>query len=84
MFADDYTHFVTVYLMKSKPGVPQRFKAYKTTFETMHSTLKNAAPFTNQGEEYLPRRFQQYLHHEGITHMITLLYAILGNGLSKN
>eukprot|EP00124_Ichthyophonus_hoferi_P003730 Ihof_evm5s344 gene=Ihof_evmTU5s344 len=82
-FTDDFTHYVTIFLMKTKSEVPQHFKTLLQTFNNLHSPTRLSLLFTDQGREYLSTKFQSFLKSQGIQHMMTLPYAAQSNGLSE-
>ncbi len=69
-FRDDYSRCCTVYFMKKKSEVLEKFKEFEaaTTNEAGRSmgTLR-----TDNGGEYLSREFEDYLKGKGIEHELT-------------
>ena len=81
-FIDDYTRFATVYFMREKSEVFEKFKVFEAqaTNQTGHAigTLR-----TDGGGEYVSREFEDYLVSKGISHQVTVRYTPEQNGVAE-
>lgn len=81
-FIDDYSRYTTVYFLKTKDEVLDRFVAYKTMAErqTGHQlkTLRS-----DRGGEYMGKTFASYLEQHGIIHDPTPPYSPQSNGIAE-
>jgi len=81
-FIDDYSKCCTVYFMKNKSGVFNKFKEFEliTTNECDCSigTLR-----TDNGGEHLSKEFESYLQSRGIHHELSAPYSPAQNGVAE-
>ncbi len=82
MFVDDFTRFISIYFIKSKAEVFEKFKL----FEVMMSSEcdANIAKLrTDNGGEYMSKDFQSYLTSKGIEHQLTVPHSPQQNGVAE-
>ena len=70
MFIDDYSRWCTVYFLKKKSEVFDKFREYEAII-TNQCGQNIGVLRTDNGGEYLSRDFQAYLTSEGISHELT-------------
>ncbi|KAE9338286.1 hypothetical protein PF008_g12130 [Phytophthora fragariae] len=81
-FIDDYSRYVSVYMLKSKAEVLKYFDNFRQLAETQTgSTLKCLR--TDNGGEYVSKRFNQFCANHGIVHQTTTPYTPQQNGLAE-
>lgn len=97
-FIDDYSKWTTVYTMKKKSESLECFIRYHKMAETHtgnklvkvsvirhtsspHEKIK--ALRTDNGGEYLSRKFKAYLEEYGVTHQTTVAYTPQQNGVAE-
>ncbi|KAE9021320.1 hypothetical protein PR002_g12281 [Phytophthora rubi] len=81
-FIDDFSCHVTVYFMKKKAKVLEKFKMFKVDVEnTTGRRLKRIR--SDNGGEYTGRLFKEYLSKQGIRHEKTVSYTPQQNGLAE-
>lgn len=81
-FIDDYTRFTTVYLLKSKEEVFEKFVEYKAFVENKFSR-KIKKLRSDNGTEYTNHRFQLLIKESGIDHQFTEVNTPQQNGVSE-
>lgn len=81
-FIDDYTHFIMVYLLKSKNEVFEKFKEYEA-FSSAHFGQKLSRFRSDNGGEYYNKEFQDYCKSKGIQMIFTVPYTPQQNGVSE-
>lgn len=82
IFVDDYSRYVTGYFLKKKSEVPDRFREYKALVENQFGTnIKNIR--TDNGTEYVNKRFDGTCKASGIVHQLTTPYSPQQNGLAE-
>ncbi|KAE8992242.1 Retrovirus-related Pol polyprotein from transposon TNT 1-94 [Phytophthora rubi] len=81
-FIDDFSRHVTVYFMKKKTEVLEKFKMFKTDMENA-TGLKIKRHRSDNGGEYTGRLFKEYLSKQGIRHEKTVPYTPQQNGLAE-
>lgn len=81
-FIDDNTRYCTVYVIKSKDEVFNKFKIYKNMVETI---CKGKIKYlqTDNGKEYCNTRFDEYLNESGIQRRLTTPYTPQQNGVAE-
>ena len=81
-FIDDYSRCCAVYFLKQKSEVFDKFKKFEAevTNKCGHSigTLR-----TDNGGEYLSKKFQDFLESKGITHELTMPHTPEQNGVAE-
>ena len=81
-FIDDYTRCCTVYFMKHKSEVLDKFKEFEVT--TTNAAGRAIGTLrTDNGGEYLSSAFQNYLREKGIRHELTVPHCPQQNGVSE-
>lgn len=82
MFIDDYSRCATVYFMKHKNEVFEKFKEFEmlVTNET-NSTI--GALRSDNGGEYISSEFESYLKSEGIRHELTVPHSPKQNEIAE-
>ena len=81
-FIDDYSRFVTVYLLKSKDEVFEKFTEYKALVENqLDRKIKKLR--SDNGTEYKNHRFDQLMKESGIDHHTTQTDTSQQNGVSE-
>ena len=81
-FIDDKTHYVWVYIPKTKDEVFKYFLEWKTQAEKSSGHQLKVLR-TDNGGEYTSREFENYLKSEGICHELTVPKAPEQNGVAK-
>ena len=81
-FIDDYTCCCTVYFMKHKSEVLDKFKEFEVT-TTNDAGRAIGTLRTDNGGEYLSSAFQNYLKEKGIRHELTVPHSPQQNGVSE-
>ncbi|TFH84683.1 transposase, partial [Billgrantia azerbaijanica] len=82
-FINDYSRFVTVYLMAHKSEVLGHFQEYKTLMENQMGKKLQWLRSDNGGE-YINREFDTYLSSTGIQHETLAPYTPQQNGIAKH
>jgi transposase InsO family protein len=82
LFIDDYSRYITVYLLKAKSEVPKKFKEY---IDTMERRLGARIRYvrSDNGSEYVNRKFAKICLDGGIVHQRTVPYTPQQNGLAE-
>ncbi|UYV84396.1 hypothetical protein LAZ67_X002013 [Cordylochernes scorpioides] len=81
-FIDDFTHYTTVYFMRSKSEVLERFKEYKNSVENYHSR-KIKVLRSDNGTEYVNGEFNKFLNENGIKRQLTVPRTPQQNGTAE-
>ncbi|KAE9279871.1 hypothetical protein PF001_g24507 [Phytophthora fragariae] len=81
-FIDDFSRHVTVYFMKKKAEVLEKFKMFKADMENA-TGRKIKRLRSDNGGEYTGRLFKEYLSKQGIRHEKTVPYTPQQNGLAE-
>lgn len=81
-FIDDFTHFVTVYLIKCKSEVFKCFKQYKAAAEVQFNNKISLLRMDNGGE-YTSNEFRTFCSTNGIKMEYTVPYNPQQNGVSE-
>ena len=81
-FIDDYSRCVSVYFIKHKTEVFEKFKLFEAmvTKECGESIIKLR---TDNGGEYVSKDFQAYLASKGIEHQLTVPHSPQQNGVAE-
>jgi transposase InsO family protein len=79
---DDYTHFVTLYLIRHKSEVFEKFKEYNAMV-TAHFGLKISRLRRDNGTEYTSKEFLSFCKSQGIVDEPTVAYTPEQNGVSE-
>ncbi|CAB3988289.1 Retrovirus-related Pol poly from transposon TNT 1-94 [Paramuricea clavata] len=81
-FTDDYTRYVTVYFLKNKSEVYEKFQEYVSMVENF-TGLKVKTLRTDNGGEYVSNDFSKYCVNKGIVHQYSNPYTPQQNGVSE-
>lgn len=81
-FIDDYSRFLTIYLIKSKDEVYEKFCDFKSLVENQFET-KIKKVRSDNGTEYTNHRFKQLLRESGIVHEQTNVESPEENGVAE-
>jgi hypothetical protein len=81
-FMDDFTHFVTLYLIRHKSEVFEKFKEYNA-MATAHFGLKISRLRRDNGTEYTSKEFLSFCKSQGIIVEPTVAYTPEQNGVSE-
>ena len=81
-FIDDFSRFIVAYYIENKSEVTDRFIEYKALMENQLSK-KIKCIRTDNGTEYVNRRFSSGCRKSGITHQTTVPYSPQQNGLAE-
>ncbi|DBA01445.1 TPA: hypothetical protein N0F65_005564 [Lagenidium giganteum] len=79
---DDFSRHVTLYFLKSKAGMFERFEAFKAMMETqlgMHIKCVRS----DNGKEHVDQRFAHFCSRQGIIHQTTVPYSPQQNGVTE-
>ena len=81
-FIDDYSRCVSVYFIKHKTEVFEKFKLFEAmvTKESGEPIMKLR---TDNGGEYMSKDFQAYLTSKGIEHQLTIPHSPQQNGVAE-
>ena len=81
-FIDDYSRCVSVYFIKHKTEVFEKFKLFEAmvTKECGEPIMKLR---TDNGGEYMSKDFQAYLTSKGIEHQLTIPHSPQQNGVAE-
>ena len=81
-FIDDYSRYTTVYMIKHKSQVIEKFKEFVLFAEKL--TGKSVKRLkTDNGGEYTSNEFDQFCKQRGIEHEFTVPYTALQNGVAE-
>lgn len=81
-FIDDFTHFVTVHLLKCKSEVFKCFRQYQAAAEVQFSNKISRLRMDNGGE-YISNEFKNFCSTNGIKMEYTIPYNPQQNGVSE-
>ncbi len=81
-FIDEHSNWTTVYLMKQKSEVVDRFLEFEKYAERQ-TGRKIRIIRSDRGGEYLSNSLSKYLKHQGIVHELTASYTPHQNGISE-
>ena len=81
-FTDDYSRYVTVYFLKNKSEVYEKFQEYVNMMENF-TGLKVKTLRTDNGGEYVSNDFSKYCASKGIVHQYSNPYTPEQNGVSE-
>ena len=81
-FIDDKTHYVWIYVLKTKDEVFKYFLEWKTQAEKSSGHQLKVLR-TDNGGEYTSKEFENYLKSEGICHELTVPKAPEQNGVAE-
>lgn len=81
-FIDDYTRYVTVYLMKNKSEVFTHFKSYQAWAELQHGR-KIQTLRSDNGGEYISHEFREHLESCGIKNQFSSPGTPQQNGVAE-
>lgn len=81
-FIDDFTRKIFVYFVKSKDEALEIFKVFKSYAENQ-TGLKIKMLRTDNGGEYVNKKFQAFLKDHGIEHQTTVPYSPQQNGVAE-
>uniref|UniRef100_A0AAV1U517 Polyprotein n=1 Tax=Peronospora matthiolae TaxID=2874970 RepID=A0AAV1U517_9STRA len=81
-FIDDYSRYIVAYYIENKSEVTDRFIEYKALMENQLSK-KIKCIRTDNGTEYVNRRFSGVCRKSGIMHQTTVPYSPQQNGLAE-
>ena len=81
-FVDDYSRYCTIYFLKQKSEVLEKFKHFHVQAER-ETGCKLLAIKTDQGREYVNKAFDSYLSKHGIRHQMTPTYQPQCNGIAE-
>ena len=81
-FIDNHSRMVFVYPIKAKSEVFEKFKMLKAQVETQYDS-KIRCIRSDNGGEYISKRFNQYCANQGIAHQISAPYSPQQKGLAE-
>ncbi|KAE8905223.1 hypothetical protein PF006_g13558 [Phytophthora fragariae] len=81
-FIDDFSHHVTVYFMKKRAEVLEKFNMFKADMDNA-TGRKIKRIRSDNGGEYTGRIFKEYLSKQGNRHEKTVSYTPQQNGLAE-
>lgn len=82
-FIDDYSRYITVYVLKNKSDAFEVFKQYMALVEKQTgSKIKRLR--SDNGREYVNKQFDDFLKKHGIVHETTVCYTPQQNGFRKS
>lgn len=81
-FVDDFSRFCSIYFMKNKSEVPEKFKEFKAAAEN-ECKEKIAVLRTDRGGEFLSQSFEQFLKDQGIQHEMSVARCPEQNGVAE-
>ena len=81
-FIDDYTRHCSIYLMRNKSEVPDKFKEFEALV-CNQTGLTIGTLRSDNGGEYLSNDFEEYLKEKGIRHECTIPYSPAQNGVAN-
>ena len=65
-FTDDFSRYLTIYLLKSKDESIKMFQIYKNMAETLHNGSKIIKIHSDRGGEYTSNKWKEFCEKEGI------------------
>ena len=81
-FIDDYSRCCTVYFMRHKSEVLDKFKEFEAA-TTTDSGQKVCTLRSDNGGEYVSQELETYLKSKGIRHKLTVPYSPQQNGVAE-
>ena len=81
-FIDNYSRYCWLYIIKNKSDIFEKFKEWKCMVENLY-TRKIKFIRSDNGGEYTPNTFENYLKSEGIMHQTTISKTPEQNGLAE-
>jgi len=81
-FIDDYTRCCSVYFLRHKYEVLEKFKEFEALV-TNESGLKIGTLRTDNGGEYLSGEFKEFLKSKGIRHQLSVPHSPEQNGVAE-
>ena len=81
-FIDDYSRCCTVYFLKRRTEVPDKFRLFERCVVN-ESWLKIVSLLSNNGGEYLSKKFESYLESKEIHHELAVPYSLEQNGVAE-
>ena len=82
IFIDDYSRFTTVYFLKKKSELLQKFKEFVAAVEN-HTGKRIKIIRTDNGGEYVSNEFKQFCIDRGIKREVTIPMTPQQNGVSE-
>ena len=86
-FIDDYSRYTTVYLLKTKDEVLNKFKQFVALMENHSHQIKKLNIIncvrSDNGGEYKSELFKTFCEEKGISHQFTNPYSPQQNGVSE-
>ena len=73
-FIDDFSQCCTVYFLKSKSEVPEKFKEFEARVYN-DCGLNIGTLRSDNGREYMSKEFRAYLKSKGIHHQLTVPHS---------
>ena len=83
LFKDDCSGYNTVYFLKQKSEVLDKFKQFKILVETQTGNRSKIVRSDRGKGEYINKEFEEYLRKEGILHELSAPYTPQQNGRSE-
>ena len=80
-FTDDYSRCCSVYFMKHKSEVLEKFKDFETTTACSGERIRKLR--TDNGGEYVSKEFEAYLKSKRIFHEVTVPHSPEQNGVAE-
>lgn len=81
-FIDDYSRYITVYVLRNKSDAFKAFKEYLAMAEKQ-TGCKLKRLRSDNGREYINKEFDNFLKDHGIVHETTVCYTPQQNGVSE-
>ena len=81
-FIDDYSRCCSVYFMKQKSEVLDKFKEFESETNA-GGTLRIGTLRSDNGGEYVSSEFKTYLQHNKVHHELTVPYSPEQNGVAE-
>ncbi len=81
-FTDDYSRYTVVYPIKAKSEVFAKFQDYRKAIKNQFGKPIRALRSDNGGE-YISKRFKAYLAQKGIQHQLTAPHTLEHNGVAE-
>ena len=80
-FTDDYSRCCSVYFMKHKSEVLEKFKDFETTIASSEERIRKLR--TDNGDEYVSKEFEAYLKSKRILHEVSVPHSPEQNGVAE-
>lgn len=81
-FVDDYTNWVSVYVLRQKSEAYSKYTLFKSRAE-LHTERKVKVLRTDRGGEYLSNEFAALLEKDGTQHQLTTAHTPHQNGVAE-